>query len=204
MPRKAIALLALAAVLRTAGADAASIDERTTYFTIQGKTLAQLDRELGRKGPTAGAGSTRHPGATTVSFGGTVTYTPTRGRCRVGRTGFSLKLVKILPRWRPPKAADAATVIVWRTLAQDIERHENDHAKIARRYVKRMEGAVRNLGSRRTCSELEAAVNAVTKRYLQDHEREQLEFDKVEGRDVNRRLQRLLRQNIAKARAATN
>ena len=205
MLRKTLVMLSLAAApfVAAAPALAASIDQPTNNLNVRGTTLAQLDRELSRKGPTAGTAGTRHPGATKVSFGGNITYAPTRSGCRVNRTNFSLKLVKILPRWQAPKAAAASTVIIWRTLAQDIARHENDHAKIARNYVRRMEGAVLNLGPRRSCREMEAAVNAVTARYLREHEREQLEFDRTEGRDVNRRLQRLLKRNIAES-LATN
>ncbi|WP_193227854.1 DUF922 domain-containing Zn-dependent protease [Aureimonas psammosilenae] len=193
---------ALGIFVGTAGAQAAAINERTTYFTLRGTTLEQLDRELNRKGPTAGGGNDRHPGATQVKFGGTVTYLPNGGVCRISRVDFNLKLVKILPRWTPPKSASASTVIVWRTLAEDIARHEEDHAKIAREYLRRMEAAVRNLGPRRDCDAMEAAVNATTSRYLRQHERAQKDFDFREGRDVNYRLKKLLKRNIDAAKAA--
>lgn len=201
--KHAFSVAFLAASLAAAGAaGAATIDERTNYFTLRGSTLAELDRELNRKGPAAGTAGDRHPGATQVSFRGRVTYAPSGSVCRVGRTDFTLKLVKILPRWSPPRSASASTVIVWRTLAQDIYRHEEDHAKIARGYVRKMESAVRNLGPRSDCRGMEAAVNATTARYLKEHERAQLQFDAVEGRDVNYRLKRLLARNIESALAA--
>lgn len=201
---KPVVSAALAAALFGAvgGASAASITERTNYFTVRGSTLEQLDRELNRKGPAAGTAGDRHPGATQVSFGGRVTYAPSGSVCRVGRTDFTLRLVKVLPRWTPSRSASAATLIIWRTLSQDIYRHEEDHAKIARGYVRKMESAVRNLGPRSDCRSMEEAVNATTSRYLKEHERAQLTFDKVEGREVNRRLKRLLRKNIEAAIAA--
>ena len=196
------ALVGLAACLTTADAGAASISDRTKYFTIRGSTLEQLDRELSLKGPSAGTGGDRHPGATQVSFGGRISYAPKGSACRVGRTDITLRLVKILPRWKPPRSASAGTVIVWRTLAQDIARHEEVHASIARSYVRRMEAAVRNLGPRGDCKDMEAAVNATTARYLKEHEREQREFDTLEGREVNWRLKRLLKRNVENALAA--
>jgi predicted secreted Zn-dependent protease len=202
MKRVFLVAIAAASLWAAQPVDAASISERTTYFTLRGSTLPQLDRELNRKGPSAGTAGDRHPGATQVSFGGRVTYAPSGGACRVGRTDFTLRLVKILPRWTPARSSSAATVIVWRTLSQDIYRHEEDHARIARRYVRQMESAVRNLGPRSDCRRMEAAVNATTTRYLTGHERAQLDFDRVEGREVNRRLKRLLQQNIDKALAA--
>lgn len=201
MKRMLLAALAAASLGAVGRVEAATISERATYFNVRGTTLEQLDRELDRKGPLAGTAGDRHPGATQVSFGGRVTYASSGAACRVGRTEFTLKLVKILPRWNPPRSASAATVIIWRTLSQDIYRHEEDHARIARGYVRKMESAVRNLGPRSDCRGMEAAVNATTTRYLKEHERAQLDFDKAEGREVNRRLKRLLRENIDKALA---
>ncbi|KAB0680847.1 DUF922 domain-containing Zn-dependent protease [Aureimonas leprariae] len=202
MKRMLPAALVAASLGAAGAAGAATISERTTYFAVRGSTLEQLDRELNRKGPSAGTAGDRHPGATQVSFGGRITYAPSGRACRVGRTDFTLKLVKILPRWTPTRSASAATAIIWRTLAEDIYRHEEDHAKIARGYVRKMESAVRNLGPRPDCRSMEAAVNATTARYLKEHERAQLDFDKVEGREVNRRLKRLLQRNIEKALAS--
>jgi predicted secreted Zn-dependent protease len=197
--KRTIGIAFLVAAATCVNAGAATISERTTYFAVRGSTLEQLDRELNRKGPTAGTSGDRHPGATQVSFGGRIAYAPDKRGCKVGRTSFTLKLNKILPRWNPPRSASGATVIVWRTLAQDIARHEADHAKIARSYVNRMESAVRNLGPRPTCKAMEAAVDATTARYLKEHEQAQRNFDLIEGREVNWRLKRLLDRNIRDA-----
>ncbi|GGD91271.1 peptidase [Aureimonas endophytica] len=195
-------LLAIGCVAGTVSARAGGINERTNYFTLRGATLEELDREMNRKGPTTGVGEGRHPGATQVKFGGSVSYKPVASGCAVGRVDFNLRLVKILPRWTPPKSASAGTVIVWRTLSEDIARHEEDHAKIARDYLRRMEAAVRNLGSRGDCRAMEQAVNATTGRYLKEHEAAQRAFDTMEGREVNWRLKRLLRRNMDAAMSA--
>lgn len=178
---------------------AGEVTERTAYFTVRGTTLDDLDRELSRKGPQVARGGIRHPGSTEVKFGGRITYKPGGRACKVARVDLSLKLVKTLPRWTAPKSASRATVIVWRTLSEDIARHEGDHAKIARLWLKKMESAIRNLGPEPTCEAMETRVNAVSASYLAGHERAQLRFDAVEGRDVNRRLQRLLAKNVAEA-----
>lgn len=181
---------------------AAEVKERTTYFTVRGTTLDELDRDLNRKGPLMTATGVRHPGSTQVKFDGRVTYREsTSGGCQVGKTNIGVHLVKTLPKWTPPRAATPETRIVWKTLADDIARHEEDHVKIAKLWLKKMESAVRNLGSSADCAAMEARVNKVTASYLASHEKAQRDFDTLEGREMNMRLRRLLKQNIREAAA---
>ena len=194
-----IATLVIGSLAASLPSQAGEVTERTTYFAVRGTTLGDLDRELSRKGPHLAPGGIRHPGATEVKFGGRITYKPGARSCRVAAADLRLNLVKTLPKWNAPKAASSATVIVWKTLSGDIARHEGDHAKIARLWLKKMESALRNLGPERTCEAMEARVNGVSARYLASHERAQLRFDAIEGRDVNKRLQRLLEKNVAEA-----
>lgn len=194
----AAALLAVS----TLAVAAADIKERTKYFTVRGSTLEELDRELGRKGPLMTATGLRHPGATEVKFDGRVSYTPAVRSCRVTRTELSLRLVKTLPKWNSPKSASPTVSLIWKTLADDIARHEADHARIAKSYVKKMESAIRNLAPEKTCAAMEARVNAVSASYLAAHQRAQLEFDVAEGREMNSRLKRLLKRNVREAAAS--
>lgn len=194
---RTIALLILAAACATPVV-AAQVREETTYFTIRGSTLEELDLELATRGPLLGTSGARHPGATRVTFGGNVTYDAVQGRCRVDEVNLSLDVEMTLPRWNPPRNADEETILIWRTLSRDIERHERDHADIARHWLRRLEGALRNLRPRQTCEAMERSVQATTERYLRWHERAQTDFDIVEGREVNYRLRRLLREEAAK------
>ncbi|KQT53267.1 hypothetical protein ASG43_18780 [Aureimonas sp. Leaf454] len=192
----------LAGALLGSVASAAEVKERTTYFTIRGTTLDDLDRDLNRKGPLMTGTGIRHPGSTQVKFDGRVTYRETPdGTCRVERTNLGVHLVKTLPKWSTPKKATPQTRIVWKTLSDDIARHEDDHARIAKLWLKKMESALRNLGTERSCDRMEARVDSVTATFLANHERAQREFDMIEGREMNMRLRRLLKENIRKAEA---
>lgn len=190
----------LAGLVTTLGtgvvAHAASIKERTSYFAVRGSTLEELDADLQRAGPLVAATGARHPGATEVRFDGSVSYRETASTCRVGKTDLRLDLNMMLPRWKAPRRVDAETKLIWKTLEDDIRRHERQHSAIAKTWLKKMESAIRNLRPERDCTAMEARVNQVTKRYLAAHERAQLEFDAKEGRDVNRRLQRALVRNL--------
>ncbi|MEC5290831.1 DUF922 domain-containing protein [Aurantimonas sp. C2-6-R+9] len=177
-------------------AHAGSVDQETSYFAVRGSTLAELDEDLNRQGPYVAETGLRHPGATEVKFDGKVTYKKVTKGCAVDRADLGLTLHITLPKWTPPKRVSARTVLVWRTLEADIKRHENQHATIAKTWLKRMEMAVRNLRTERTCADMEMHVNTVTQRYLAGHEQAQIEFDTIEGREVNFRLRRALNRNL--------
>ena len=180
------------AVALPGSTQAASIREKTTYFAVRGSTLAELDSDLNRRGPFVSETGIRHPGATAVKFDGKVTYKATPRGCAVDMTNLSLDLEMTLPRWVPPKQVSAHTKLIWGTLERDIVRHENRHAAIAKNWLKRLESALRNLRTEPTCRAMEQVVNTVTARYLSGHERAQIEFDTIEGREVNMRLRRAL------------
>ncbi|NDV85206.1 DUF922 domain-containing protein [Aurantimonas aggregata] len=177
-------------------AEAAKVTQRTTYFAVKGSTLEELDRDLSRSGPYVAETGLRHPGATEVKFDGQVTYKRDASGCQVDQTNLSLTLNMTLPRWTPPKRVAPETVMVWRTLEEDIRRHENRHADIAKEWLKRMEMAIRNLRTQPSCAAMEADVNNITQRYLASHERAQIEFDTIEGREVNFRLRRALSRTM--------
>ncbi len=188
--------VALAALLLPGLAGAASISEKTSYFAVRGGTLAELDNDLNRRGPFLAETGIRHPGATQVKFDGKVTYKRTPEGCAVDATNLSLDLEMTLPKWIQPKRVSERTKLIWNTLEKDIRRHENRHAAIAKNWLKRMESAIRNLRAEPNCGAMEEMVNVVTQRYLAGHEQAQVEFDTIEGREVNFRLRRALARAV--------
>lgn len=189
--------LVAATLIVAAGPGAAQqIREQTTYFTVRGATLSELDDELMERGPVVGAGGQRHMGATKVEFDGKITYRPDGKRCRVDTTNLTLSLEMMLPRWKPRSEAAEKTALLWRTLSRDIERHERQHADIAKTWIRKMENAIRGLGPETDCAAMEARVQRTADIFLRRHEAAQQAFDKKEGREMGLRLRRALRDDI--------
>ena len=65
------------------GASEPLITKTYSYFTIGGRTGAELERELYSLGPMLSGTGTRHAGATRIKLGGTVNYESSGGWCRV-------------------------------------------------------------------------------------------------------------------------
>jgi predicted secreted Zn-dependent protease len=171
------------------------------YFPVTGKTAADLDEALSRSGPLLGSTGARHPGATEMKFGGTVTYAELPERCSVDQARITLDTKIILPRWTQRRRADQDLAMIWDTLAADIKRHEERHAEIARQYARRLEAEVRALRPEANCKAMEAQVAAVTERVLAAHDSEQERFDRVEAINFEARMVRLLEYRLQQLRA---
>ncbi|MBW3098061.1 DUF922 domain-containing Zn-dependent protease [Pseudohoeflea coraliihabitans] len=189
---------ALAALLILAPAPASHgevlISKSYQYFSIGGRTAMELDEELARRGPSTSNTNTRHPGATQMTFKGTVNYKSTEGgRCRIDSADISLHTKLILPRWRNRKGASPDLVTIWDVLSRDIKRHEERHAEIARQYARKLEKGLMDLPPLKECSAMEAAANKLSDKILDRHDRAQARFDRAEAASFSRRMARMLR-----------
>ena len=193
--RSYLALIAAAAILLP-GAGAATaetvIHKSIRYFQIGGRTADDLDRELSRHGPLTDSTRSRHPGATRIKFGGELTYVEHEHRCAIGSARVTLSTQIILPRWKNRKKADKQLGLIWDTLSSDIKRHEERHAEIARQHAKALEQALNALRPLKTCAAMEEKVGVVTRAEIDAHDAAQMQFDRVEAINFEKRMIRLL------------
>ena len=166
-----------------------------SYFTVGGKSAAELDDELNRRGPLMKSG-TRHPGATKIKFGGSVTYVMRGGKCAVGDADVTLSTNIILPRWKHRRRASASLGLIWDTLSSDIKRHEERHAEIARIHARKLERTLRTLRPEANCERTQARVDRETTDAVTAHDKDQARFDRVESRNFNARMMRLLAHRL--------
>ena len=85
------------------------VNKSITYFSIGGRTAEELDKALSENGPMMKSSGSRHPGATKIKFGGTVTYVKHGNRCIVGSAKVTLSTRLILPRWKNRPAPASCT-----------------------------------------------------------------------------------------------
>lgn len=175
------------------------ISKSYKYFTINGTTAADLDRELSRRGPKSSSTNSRHPGATQMKFSGTIKYrTLKNGRCKVDSAHIKLHTKLILPRWTNRKRAERHVAMIWDTLSRDIKRHEERHAEIARQYARKLEKSLLALYPRRNCDEMEQVANSESDKILARHDSAQNSFDRSEAASFERRMTRMLRFKVEK------
>lgn len=172
---------------------AASILKSYSYFSIGGRTLEELEKELSRRGPQMKNTGKRHPGATQMEFTSKVGYAEQAGTCRVAKVGVTVRAKMILPRWKLRRRAEQDVALIWDTLSADIKRHEEAHVLIAKNHARDLETALAGLGRFKTCEDAQARVKAVTEKILTVHDKAQDRFDKIEGINFESRILRLLK-----------
>ncbi len=194
MKSRLIVTLLLAGLVSPA--NAASVAKTYSYFSIGGATLEEIQNELDVRGPKVKTTGRRHPGATQMEFTSRIGYANSAEGCRVAKATVTVKAKIILPRWRRPGRADGDVRLVWDTLASDIKRHEESHVVIAKNYARELEQALLKVGRQKDCKAAQAKAADLTQRVLARHDRAQVQFDVVEGRNFESRILRLLRYRL--------
>jgi len=170
-----------------------------SYFSVNGTTLDQLEMELTTRGPHVSTTGRRHAGATQMEFNTKLGYTEKGGYCRVAEAHVSVKAKVILPQWRQRSKASQEVRTVWDTLSSDIKRHEEGHLVIARNYARELEQALLRLDRQRSCEKVAQKAQAMASKILDEHDKAQLNFDRIEGINFEDRMTRLLRYRMERA-----
>lgn len=189
-------LIALLAAGLASSADAASVAKTYSYFKIGGATLEEIQNELDVRGPKVKTTGRRHPGATQMEFSSRIGYASGPNGCTITKAAVTVKAKVILPRWTRPARADKDVRLIWDTLSSDIKRHEESHVVIAKNHARELEQALLAIPRQRDCDAAQAKAAEVSQKILARHNRAQVEFDRVEGINFERRIIRLLRYRM--------
>ncbi|KFB10150.1 DUF922 domain-containing Zn-dependent protease [Nitratireductor basaltis] len=176
----------------TVVAGATSLSKTYSYFTIGGSTLSQIEEQLKARGPRLGATGQRHPGATNMEFTTKIDYGESDGWCRVQNAAVALNAAVTLPRWRATKSAKQDVRLVWNILERDIKRHEESHIIIAKNHARELENTLLRLPRKRECGAVQKLAETATQRILAKHDAAQIKFDRIEAKNFESRLLRLL------------
>ncbi|MBA8902176.1 MULTISPECIES: DUF922 domain-containing protein [unclassified Phyllobacterium] len=187
-----MAAFACACLFAVQSASAAVVLRKYEYFTLSGKTAADLDRELSRRGPQIHKTGQRHPGATQMRFNTKVKYGSDAKSCRVVEADITIHARVHLPRWKQRASAKPDLALIWDTLSADIKRHEESHIIIARTAAFDMERALKALPWRSNCDEMKTDAAALMTKLMLQQDAAQIQFDRVEGKNFERRFERLL------------
>ena len=184
--------LGMALFMAVPAANAATVLRKYEYFALNGRTAADLDRELYRRGPVLQKTGQRHPGMTKMRFTNRIKYGSDGKSCRVVDANIVVHAHVYLPRWIQRRTAKPDLALIWDTLSSDIKRHEESHIVIARTAAGDMERAIKALPWRSDCTVLKADIDGLTAKLMRKHDLAQIQFDRVEAVNFDSRFERLL------------
>lgn len=189
-------LCAVIFALTAMPADAANLVKTYSYFSVGGRTLDDIEKQLTKNGPEVKSTGSRHPGATQMAFTTRVSYAQTANFCRIANAQVTVKVKVILPEWRRPRKVDPDVRLFWDTLSADIKRHEERHVEIAKNHARELEEALRATYPQKTCEAVKVKAAEISAAVLAKHDRAQVQFDRVESVNFESRIIRLLRYRV--------
>lgn len=137
MESRGIFLVVLGAVLLAMSAGIAEakviIKESTKYYTVSGKTGAQIYKQLARKGPLIGRSKNHYIATATINFAiKNIDSYGWRDQCVIRNMDVVLTVVYRIPKWKRHKGASRELVSAWDEFIAHVWRHEKHHVKIAK------------------------------------------------------------------------
>jgi predicted secreted Zn-dependent protease len=115
----------------------------TRHYVVSGATLGELRDAVALLGPKRGGCA--FGGFTSWSIRWTFDASACEGGFATARTEVALDAIVTLPRWEPPRSADAATRDEWSRYVLALAEHEAGHVVIASEAVDDLTRALRGL-----------------------------------------------------------
>lgn len=134
------------------------VNERTHYYDVQGRDIADLYAELAAKGPTDGTGR-RFDGLTAWEVAWNTKYEADGQQCRIADHEVKLDLTITLPRWVGRDHASKRDVAHWDGFASALAEHENGHRDIARESAHAVSRLLADFPAQRDCDTLAREVD---------------------------------------------
>lgn len=150
----------------------------TSYYVISGSTGADLDREIGDKGPLEGHALA----SAAIKFVPvTVRFEQGEDGCKFTKATFRVDADITLPRWRQHVvSSDESLKTAWRNLSAYARAHEEVHVRIAETYAVKLGEALMEIPAKKDCDALQTTARKVVDKVQRDHDKEQNRFDAAE------------------------
>jgi predicted secreted Zn-dependent protease len=144
-----------------------TVSRSSAYYSIRGRTAADLRRQMNSLGPGDGNSGKRYDAYSDWNLSWWYRDRVSRGKCRITGASVRVELKFTYPRWLRPAGASSALVSRWKRYLNALHRHENGHGAIAVRQGGKLLTSIRALAPRSSCRKLEAAADLLGANTLQ-------------------------------------
>lgn len=159
------------------------VGERTQlsvgYYSIAGSTFDELDEQISLHGPTVNRVG-RALAATNVRMLPDFQFKTAGDKCVVASARVDVQAHVTLPRLANPERMKRDLSKVWNNLEQYARLHESIHVAIADSYALKAEKLVMALPPQADCQTLRGNAVLAFRKLMNEHEREQIQFDEDE------------------------
>lgn len=164
-------------IVLAAPAFAGRDDFDLTYFDVQGGTARELNADIVAKAPIGDNGQ-RSDGYTRWNIDWTFTFESDASGCTLSQVDVNLAVHMILPRWNPPRPADAALRRRWNAYVTAVRIHEDGHRQRAEAAAGDLRRVLQSGNRAADCATLERRLNAQANAQLDELRRRQADYDR--------------------------
>jgi len=141
-----------------------AVDEQYNFYEIQASANEDLIAELDAKSPVR-SGETVYHAYTSTDIAWTFGWQPEKNGCHVTWVNTSVNILYTLPKLGYGHF-DSKTSIIWNQWYKALQKHEQNHAKIAVNTAKELESSIAQLPEFSTCRLLEDYANQVGNKFI--------------------------------------
>jgi predicted secreted Zn-dependent protease len=173
IPLLAAAMATVLAAFAPGPAAAGGLDIVTRYYSVTGRSHAELVASVRRNAPRAG-------GAYGIGF---IDFSPRyrtaidNGKCRIAEVQVGVRVALTLPQWRDPGDAPGTVARQAARFVRAIDSHERTHAAIAGRFARTMKARLVKIAPSRDCWTLRERAEALIREVKKQHGASQRAFD---------------------------
>jgi len=154
-----------------------NVTDKAEDYPIVGSSALDLRWALDRLGPQNEEGE-RHDAMTRWRFEYAYDFDETPHECAVGSLDLTAEITTILPRWAAEPGAPPDLVKRWAAYVDCARLHEGGHRRIYLDALPQFRRRARGLGTRRTCEELTAALDALARAWLEEVKGLQVDYER--------------------------
>jgi predicted secreted Zn-dependent protease len=155
-------------------------DIRYETYPVRGLTIADIWRDIARKGPHQPERGLYAQAEAQIRFGWQVRFTTTSASCRVQSAEVNLNVKIVLPRWADEGRGHPAMRAAWQEYIARVKRHEETHKRIALEAAHQIDRAILGAPVHRDCRGLERYIKVQTDQILRRERERQAHFDRTD------------------------
>lgn len=153
---------------------------RLRPYDIAGSSGVELRAAMERLGPKDPVNGTPYAGYTKWTISWFYGYERANA-CALADVRVVARIRITLPRWSGARRADPTLAAEWSRFIAALRRHENGHARIARKAARRVARRLGALGPSRSCARLERKADAAAGQILREVRAAEIAYDKLTG-----------------------
>ena len=156
----------------------------TVYYMVDGDTAESIWADIIAKSPVEQNGE-RHVAQTRWNVGWQFWWVDSGDACEITRVTSSLDVSYTLPRLRQnPSVSDQLTAR-WNTYSAALFEHEQGHKDLGFRAAVEIENRIKEIGSRRSCKQLELEANEIGNSVIANYSQIEKEYDRSTNHGLN-------------------